>query len=397
MKRISSADQRQYLSRALKAADWFVHSQLGSYRPKWNADRGRYLYYYFIPGKKHVPGINWTNGRGLFVTAEAYKISRKRSYLDSAELGARYLLAQQVYDPCFLRAFGAFRENTPQDDWGGALDGAQAASGLLMLHKVTGNKTYLRHARAFCDYVLRNFRPGKQGFASGVRLWPEEKIEYLAERHTIHPCIAMPLWHLFRITGECSLLKPVVWAVDAMMRSQQPDGGFWCERDVSKLPLPKPNQHTGRGKGKERYLLRNDDGMVTLFLAAYKITGIRKYLDSMTAYAEWIMANGPQERPFCGFPLQASNLLDIGKVAKKDFSPWVMDNLKKHLLDLQVLGSKDPCAEGGFRGEDEENEGGIFGGRSLDYVTTRTTCYAAGTLFRLSGRGTGAGFSVFGL
>ncbi|KKL99283.1 hypothetical protein LCGC14_1815970 [marine sediment metagenome] len=51
----------------------------------------------------------------------------------------------------------------------------------------------------------------------------------------------------------------------------------------------------------------------------------------------------------------------------------------------------------GCRGEDEEGDTGVYGGDSLDYVVTRTTCYSAGTLFRLSGQGTGAGFSVFGL
>ena len=75
----------------------------------------------------------------------------------------------------------------------------------------------------------------------------------------------------------------------------------------------------------------------------------------------------------------------------------MLDNLQDHLLDLQILKSSDPKAHGGFRGEDEENEGGIFGGTSYDYVTNRMTCYSAGTLFRLSGKGTGAGFSVFGL
>lgn len=54
-------------------------------------------------------------------------------------------------------------------------------------------------------------------------------------------------------------------------------------------------------------------------------------------------------------------------------------------------------ADGGFRGEDEEGNAGIFGGVALDYVPTRNTCYMTGLLYRLSGWGTGAGFSVFGL
>jgi len=54
-------------------------------------------------------------------------------------------------------------------------------------------------------------------------------------------------------------------------------------------------------------------------------------------------------------------------------------------------------ADGGFCGEDEEGDAGIFGGKATDYVPTRNTCYMAGLLFRLSGEGTGTGFSVFAM
>jgi hypothetical protein len=75
----------------------------------------------------------------------------------------------------------------------------------------------------------------------------------------------------------------------------------------------------------------------------------------------------------------------------------VLDNLEKHCLSLQATRTGDPKAEGGFRGEDEEGNAGIFGGQALDYVPTRNTCYMAGTLFRLSGKGTGTGFSAWGV
>ena len=136
---------------------------------------------------------------------------------------------------------------------------------------------------------------------------------------------------------------------------------------------------------------------MVVVLAAHRQTGESKYLDAAVAYADWIVENEPHERPFSGFPIQANNVLDAGRAAGRDYSSWVLDNLEGHLLALQVEGSGDPMADGGFRGEDEEDEGGIFGGISLDYVPTRTTCYAAGTLFRLSGKGTGAGFSAWGI
>jgi hypothetical protein len=109
------------------------------------------------------------------------------------------------------------------------------------------------------------------------------------------------------------------------------------------------------------------------------------------------MKNEPHERPYNAFGIQANNVLDVGKAAGKDYTAWVLDHLDKHCLQLQVSGTGDPKADGGFKGEDEEGNAGIFGGKSFDYVPTRNTCYMTGTLLRLSGKGTGSGFSVFGL
>ena len=132
-------------------------------------------------------------------------------------------------------------------------------------------------------------------------------------------------------------------------------------------------------------------------LAAYKTTGDAKYLDAMARYADWTVANEPHERPFNAFGVQANNLLDIGRLTGKDYTPWVLEHLDKHCLRMQVSGTGDPCADGGFCGEDEEGDAGIFGGKATDYIPTRNTCYMAGLLFRLSGEGTGTGFSVFGV
>jgi len=87
--------------------------------------------------------------------------------------------------------------------------------------------------------------------------------------------------------------------------------------------------------------------------AAYRITSDRNYLDAMVRYTKWIMANEPHERPFKAFGIQAANVLDIGQEAGLDFSDWVLDHVQKHCPNLQVSGSGDPRADGGFRGEDE--------------------------------------------
>ncbi len=396
---ISTDDRKMFLDRALKAADWFVNSQLGRDRAEWNADRGRFPYYYYMPDRQHVPGINWTQGRGLFVLSEAYKLTGKQQYRQAAELAVRYVAALQVMDPHYSQILGAIKEQTPQGSYAGALDGAQAASGLLMFEKAAGDADCLRRSRAFCDYLLRHFC-SERGLPVSAEVYPQEKVNMPAaagEYSCIGQCTAIPLWFLYQRTGERKYLPAVIWCADAVLPCQRSDGAFYCMPDIAAAEPPKPNHHTGRGEGDDRFILRNDDGIVVVILAAHMATGEPKYLDAAVAYADWIVNNEPHDRPLCGFPVQANNVLDIAKVAKKDYSGWVLDHLDKHLLSLQVPGSTDQRAEGGFRGEDEQDEGGIFGGTSLDYVTTRVTCYAAGTLFRLSGQGTGAGFSPFGL
>ncbi len=391
---ISEKDRKSYLDRALMAADWFVNSQFHGSRV-WMGDNCRFLYYYYMPEKKEVPGLNWTHGRAQFVLSEAYRITADKKYLESMELGARYMRALQPLDPYYAVTYGSIHEEIPQAPRGGVLDGAQAASGFLGLYHATGNPDYLRRGRAFCEFLLRTWRPDR-----GLPVWAEyypERVEYEKESMgCIHQASAIPFWHLYNITGEGQFLPPLIDAADRILQCQRDDGGINYIRDIRSVKEVPLNHHWGLGEGDERYLLRNDDGIVVVVLAAYMITGDKKYLDAMVHYADWTIANEPHERPYNAFGIQAANVFDIGKVAGKDYTPWILANLKKHCLDLQVCGTGDPKADGGFCGEDEEGNAGIFGGKAKDYVPTRNTCYMAGLLYRLSGKGTGAGFSVFG-
>ena len=395
-KAISEKDRAAYLKRALRAADWFVNSQIKGERV-WMGDNDRYLYYYYMPEKKHVPGLNWTHGRALFVLTEAFKLTGEQKYMDSLNRGIRYIRALQPMDPYYPITCGTFREEIPQSPRGGILDGAQLASGLLMLYRVTGNNDYLRRGRAFCDFLVRNNRPIK-GVPHFVNFYPTESVEYCEPfSNCIHHASAIPLWHLYQITGEYQYLPPLLDAAEEILKCQREDGGLNFTHQKELVKDRSLNHHWGLGKGDDYFLLRNDDGVVTVVLAAYFLTKNKKYLDAMVRYADWIVAHEPHERPYNAFGIQAANVLDIGKVVGKDYTPWVLDHLEKSCLQLQVSGTGDIRAEGGFCGEDEEGNAGIFGGTAKDYVPTRNTCYMAGLLYRLSGKGHGAGFSVWGL
>ncbi|MDA0576495.1 MAG: hypothetical protein O3B24_00175 [Verrucomicrobia bacterium] len=385
----------QFLDRALLAADWFVNSQLKNLIG-CDANLGRFLYSYFMPEKKYVPGLNWTHGRALFVLTDAYNITGDKRYLDAAELGARYIRALQPLDPYYSITCGAITERYPHENFAGALNGAQAASGMLMLYHCTGNPDYLRRGRAFCDFIARNWRRDV-GMPRHASYYPEQVYYPGAPIDAVHQATAIPLWHCYNITGEGRYVEILVDAADRVLTCQREDGGIYAIQDIRAMEALPLNHHWGLGDGNDRYLLRSDDGIVVVVLAAYKLTGDARYLDAMVRYGEWTMKNEPHVRPYNAFGIQANNVLDIAQAANNDWTPWVLANVHKHCLDLQMLDSGDPMADGGFRGEDEEGNAGIFGGQALDYVVTRTTCYLAGTLFRLSGKGTGSGFSVYGL
>ncbi|MDA0989202.1 MAG: hypothetical protein O3A51_00440 [Verrucomicrobia bacterium] len=395
---LTAKDREFYLDRAIKAADWFVNVQIQHPKP-WYGDNKRFPYYYNMKVKQKVPGLNWTHGRALFVLSEAFKLTKNKAYVEAANRGAEYIAALQVMDPHFKKAHGTIKEEIPAIWHSGILDASQAASGLLMLGRVSRNREWLRRADAYCECMLRHYRKGI-GLPNWIAIYPKEEIRYQSGTRfgTIGWASEIPLWHQYKRTGDKRFLNPVVDAADNILKAQRADGGINFVRHFEDgRHVVGANHHWGFGKGKDRYLLRNDDGIVVVVLGAYQATKSKKYLDAMVNYMEWTVAQTPAERPYNAFGVQANNVLDIGRVSGLDRSAWVLDNLKKRCLDLQVIGSKDRNAEGGFRGEDEEGEGGVFGGKSLDYVVTRTTCYMAGTLFRLSGKGTGTGFSVFGL
>jgi hypothetical protein len=310
-------------------------------------------------------------------------------------------MAMQPMDPTKKASFGAIAEQTPNCNWAGMLDGAQAASGMIMLYNVTGDIEYLRRGRAFCDFLIRNWDE-RMGFPEQVQFHPERVVFEPNNDpdliNTMFWATGIPLWHMFKATGERRYLPLLIASADRILKSQRPEGCFNYKPAPERVPEPGTNHHQGVGEGEQKYILRNDDSIVLPVLGAYFATGDQKYLDAMVRYADWTVENEPfGERPYCAFGLQAANLIDIGKAAGKDYTAWIEKHLEEKCFKLQVEGTGDPRADGGFCGEDEEGDAGIFGGKATDYVPTRNTCYMALLLFRLSGKGYGSGFSVYGL
>ena len=109
MVQISDKDRELYLEKALKTADWFVNQQLSFPKP-WRADMNRFCYYYYMPEKKYVPGLNWTMGRALFVLSEAYKVLGVKETDDDQVIKKAYRKLMSEHHPDKLIAQGVPEE-----------------------------------------------------------------------------------------------------------------------------------------------------------------------------------------------------------------------------------------------------------------------------------------------
>ena len=112
-----------------------------------------------------------------------------------------------------------------------------------MLPTVTGNSDYLRRGRAFCDFMLRTWRPDL-GLATKAGYYPE-KVEYLEGKNAysgIHNASAIPFWHLYKITGEGQYLPSDVLPQFHAPNPQAGQGQFavkihLAEADQSRFPI----------------------------------------------------------------------------------------------------------------------------------------------------------------
>ena len=74
----------------------------------------------------------------------------------------------------------------------------------------------------------------------------------------------------------------VIDAADRVLAWRREDGALNCiAGEIADMPEPPFNHHWGFGEGDDKFILRNDDGVVVVVLAAYRITGDSRYLDAM--------------------------------------------------------------------------------------------------------------------
>lgn len=138
------ADKPEYLSRALRMADWEIDVQMGS-----GAVQGGTI------ADPPSPAI-FNTGQVIFGWLAAYEASGDPRYKEAAIRAGDFLLINQDPDGAWRRNLSVFCSPIPKPD--SFCYNVRTAWALLMLAQVTENKNYQEAATGNLDYVLERCR-----------------------------------------------------------------------------------------------------------------------------------------------------------------------------------------------------------------------------------------------
>ncbi|HOX07859.1 MAG TPA: hypothetical protein PK280_15770 [Planctomycetota bacterium] len=387
----------KHLAAALKAADWFVATQLLMKKPHWDGNHGRLVYTYHIPTRNRVHGISWTQGRGIITLLAAWEATGKGEYLKAAIQAGEYIKHLQVLDQRDPRSFGAIREECPAAWYVYPRDAMEAGLGLVFLARATGDGEWLYRARIFGDWFIDQAMD-ETGWAPWG-FWLDAG-EHRAKNPNHSFCLGggTPFFsNLFKATGDAKYMdkgfRPL--ARHQLEKYTREDGAILSHARGEKVTAGT-GHHDAKGK-RWAGLAVNDDALGVTSVAAWKELGEQVYLDRAVAYAEYMLADEYPVPNHAALGLRALTLLETARASgEKRFARFAEERLAPMFLKNQVAGSGDPAVEGAFRGEDEPTEYyGPKGSDPLEFVNTRVTAYAASALFKLDGMVFGPYYSAF--
>jgi hypothetical protein len=391
--------QTKHLAAALKAADWFVATQVRMKKPHWDANHGRFVYTYHIPTKNRVLGLSWTQARAIVTLLAAWEATGEPEYLKSAIQGGEYLKHLQIMDPREPRRFGAIREECLASWYVYPRDALEAGLGLVFLARATGDGEWLHRAELFGHWFIEQAMAEERGewTKAAFYLDASEKKRHLQERSF---CLGggTPFFsNLARATGDSFYLdrgfRPL--AATQLRDYVREDGAILSH--ARGEPAGEGLGHHDAKAARYRGLAVNDDALGLTNVVAWKELGEQVFLDKAVAYAEYMLRDEYPVPNHAAVPLRALTLMETARASgEKRFAAFVAERLAPIFLKNQVAGSGDPAAEGAFRGEDELTEYyGPKGSDPLEFVNTRVTAYAASALFKLDGTVFGPYYSAF--
>ena len=379
---LSARERARFLEAARLGGLWYLHNQNAPGQP-WggvdqSADTGRFLYEYFpTTGRCRGTGV-WSQGLAscaLMALSKVPHLEESERFRRAADLGAGYLMSLQWLDQRNRKAYGGFREHTPQATWSYPRDGATGAFCLATLARETGNREYLERADLFCRWY--------NGPGSEPDGWPYCEFHFDTGEA------------IQEVRGDWQAGGALCYFYTARA-AREPLETDWIEvgfRPVMEklLEIGDPSEVDGSEHGwhgKSRITVGNDDFATVTAIAAFLAFEDERFLDLLRRRVRWTMSLQAEDGSFpnyAGTFVSALTFLDFLELVELKGLDEETDEVLEALLraarfglSLQERTSRDVRAYGGFFGQSNY-------GVSRDRIHNRSTSYAIHLYLRLSG------------
>jgi len=376
------------------AADWAVRNQIRDAWPAWDANKGRFPYHILIDPAKRAKqpqmwSTCWKTARAAQGLYSAYLVTRKPAYLAAANLAMEYVATLQVFEPGCEESYGSFREDSPQGLHIASRDGMEAVQGFIAGYQVTRNPRFLRRAIAGTDFLLRTMKNGKWPF--GIA-WPLEG-KFKSQDSFCFYAGALVFAQMFALTKNRAYLTrgAIPFADRILAHYVRADGALGI---VAGSEL---SHHVGR-TGELAGVFINDDGIGVALLAAYAVTGDKRYREAAVGFADFWTGITEQPGKLAAYPSVALLLADVYRLTgDRKYLPCIVEFVQK-TISLQYLSPKNPFLHGCFIGEDMATH---YDKKtcSMDYVDLRITSYALIALAKIAAKRAdqwGCSYSCYG-
>jgi hypothetical protein len=283
-----------YYYSAVLAAEWYRNTQNTPEHPwggmKESADLGRFIYSHSprhdsrraIPVWGQAVGIMGLLARHTRTEEDVYK---EAGYLESAKMAGEYLKTLQILDSRNRRNFGAMRERAPQDQYSITRDAATGGMAFAALYKATGDKEYLYRLRILCDWYIENLMKDESQWPL-FKYWFDADKQKKTGNFKRHSDVGAGLmfYYAYKLTGEKRYLDEGLVPLCAPLAKDyhiRP----WKSRAFMEMESPWGT---------------NDDFASISLLAAYRVTGDRKYFDAVKRHVDWLVSVQQEDGSYSG-------------------------------------------------------------------------------------------------
>jgi len=364
--RLTAKEIVSYYDAAVLAGRWYLNNQNTPEHP-WggihdSADKGRFIYEYF-PTRRWARGnVSWGQAVGIMGLLALYERTGKKEYLESAKMAGEYLKTLQVLDRRKPRNFGALHEHNPQDNWTFPRDAATGGMGFAALYTATGDREYLYRLRILCDWFIEHCM-GREKWPY-MQFWFDRDKQPRKTRAYFQVGAGLMFYYAYVLTGERRYVE------DGLVPLCEP-----LARDYHVKPWARPAPME-----LESPWSTNDDFAAIALLAAYRVTGDRKYFAAARRHADWLVSVQAADGSYSGFSsavyVAGLTLLELCRVIEDnrmdiDTDPYYRSVHRgaRFGLTLQERESRDIKAYGGFYGQ-------TYFGLNRDRIHHRVTGYS---------------------